>query len=444
MFTCLFLTAVSLAQPATWPLDELVAVNGAKYRGVILEENAAGVRFRVVSRPPGRPTVTLTTSFLKKEIATIKKIGAADREAVTAKLAELDPNGEGERKRMDALELKPTEWLGKANAAKRYDSEQFALISPSSEEITRRAAVRLEQIFVAYSRFLPPRPQAARSRPLTILLAPDKTEYAKLLGNTDGPVLNPAVYDITNNRIICGTDLSRIGQELSEARDHNAKQRAALDKYEAEIRQLYKDSKTDRERFLATASEQRRKIRFSELANDAEFNKIAAQLLALLYHESFHAYVTNFVHPPGKSELPRWLNEGFAQIFETAILDGAELRVGHADRTRLEKVRALRKGEGLLPLSDLLRTGRDAFVTIHANQKSETDRTYLTSWMVAFHLMFDRGMLGTESFDNYLRQVNAGADAVKAFEALVGKPLAEYEKELAQYIDRLKPDGTAR
>jgi hypothetical protein len=450
MLTLLLLASLSQT-PADWPLDELIAANGAKYRGIILDDNAAGVRFRVVQRPVGRPTVTLTTSFLRKEIASLKKISDTDREALKLKLADLDPNGEGARKRMESLELKAADWLGKSNAAKRYDSEQFTLISPSSEEITRRAAVRLEQIFTAYGRFLPAR-QLGPTRPLTILLAPDKTDYATLLGNTGGPVLNPAIYDITNNRIICGTDLRRIGQELSEAREHNAKQLATLEKYETEIRQLYKDNKTERDRFLATAAEQRRKIRASETANDAEFNKIAAQLLGLLYHEAFHAYITNAVYPPqtadevrsgrGVGELPRWLNEGFAQIFETAILEGSELRVGSADRIRLERVRALKKAEGLLPLADLLRTGRDAFLTVHQNQKADADRTYLTSWIVGFHLMFERRVLGTQAFETYLKSINSGSEPTKAFELLMGKSIAEYELELASYIDRLRPDGT--
>ena len=37
--------------------------------------------------------------------------------------------------------------------------------------------------------------------------------------------------------------------------------------------------------------------------------------------------------------MPRWLNEGLAQIFETAIIEAGELRVGHADAERLARVK---------------------------------------------------------------------------------------------------------
>jgi Protein of unknown function (DUF1570) len=451
---CLLLATVH-APPgpvAEWKLDELIAANGARYRGIVLEETDKGVRFRVVRRPPGRATVTLTSFFLKHEVARIEKIAETERAAVKLKLAELDPTGAGERRRMEGLDLTAAEWLGTPNAAKRYDADQFILVSSASEEITRRAAVRLEQIFIAYGRFLPPRVRPAADRPLSVLLAPDKDEYAKLLTGLNGPVLNPAIYDPSRNRITCGTELRRLGQDLTAARVHNVQQLATLDKYEEDVRRLYKDSRAERDRHLAPVGEQRRKIWAVEAANERKFNETTAQLFALLYHESFHAYVTTFVYPPlppadvkagkGTGELPRWLNEGLAQIFETAILEGGELRVGHADRVRLQRVRELRTKGGPLPVADLVRVGGESFLATHAVQKSAADRTYLCAWAVAFHMVFERHLFGTPELDRYLTAINSGGEPGPAFERLVGKSLADYDAELARYFDRLRPDGT--
>src|SRR5205814_1233933 len=145
---------------------------------------------------------------------------------------------------------------------------------------------------------------------------------------------------------------------------------------------------------------------------------------ALLYHETFHAYAGNFAYPPaaagGPGELPRWLNEGLAQIFETAVLEAGELRVGHADRDRLDRAQALLKEGGLLPLRDLLRAGKESFVALHADQKAAADRTYLAAWAVAFHLAFEKRVLGTAGFDAYVAAGNGGADPVAAFAGLVG------------------------
>src|SRR5262245_17624459 len=83
------------AGPA-WKLDEIVLKNGGTARGLILQETDQGIRFQVVRRLPGRPTVTLTTSYLTREVLTVRRLSDADRAALREKVAELDQTGEGE------------------------------------------------------------------------------------------------------------------------------------------------------------------------------------------------------------------------------------------------------------------------------------------------------------------------------------------------------------
>jgi hypothetical protein len=75
-------------------------------------------------------------------------------------------------------------------------------------------------------------------------------------------------------------------------------------------------------------------------------------------------------------------------------------------------------------------------------QKSAADRTYLCAWAVAFHLVFERHLFGTAELDRYLTAINSGGEPGPAFERLVGKSLADYDAELASYIERLRPDGS--
>src|SRR5207245_3675606 len=77
----------------------------------------------------------------------------------------------------------------------------------------------------------------------------------------------------------------------------------------------------------------------AEKDNAKIFEKATARLFQTLYHEAFHAYFAGFVYPAAENEVPRWLDEGLAQIFETAILEAGELRVGHADPERLKHVK---------------------------------------------------------------------------------------------------------
>jgi hypothetical protein len=452
----LSLAAVAGAQPpaglSNWSFDELTLKNGAKFQGLILAETADGLDFRSVYRTPGRPTMTLTSFFSRAEIAGAKRLSKADRDALKEKLAELDPRGEGERRRMESLELVAAEWPGRPAGARRYDSDHFTLVCTGTEELTRRSAVRLEQVYVAFARFLPP--AAKGGRPTQLMLATDPDEYKALLGPTgEKALLNPAVYDVTNNRILCGTELKRLGDELQSARVHHAQQLAGLDRYEAGLKKLYKDAELAD--FLKGVEAERKKIGLADANNGGKFNEATARLFALLYHEAFHAYVTTFAYPPlrpdevaagkGTGELPRWLNEGLAQVFETALVEAGELRADHPDKERLARAKDWLKGKPggpLVPLSDLLTTGRDAFLASHADQAAATDRAYLTSWALAYYLTFDRRLIGTDAFHKYLTAVNSGGDPRRAFAALVGQELPAFEKGWHAYLSRLQGDGT--
>jgi hypothetical protein len=464
---CAVTAAAGLAQPpdsppgaappaglSNWPFDEITLANGAKFHGLIVSESPAGMRFQSVSRPPGRPTVTLTSFFTKAEIASVKRLSDKEREVLKGKLAELDPGGEGERKRMESLELVAADWPGKPGGARLYDSEHFTLLCTGSEELTRRSAVRLEQIYTAFARFLPPTVQDAR--PTQLLLATDADEYRALLGPLgEAKLLNPAVYDPATNRVLCGSDLKRLGEDLQKARIHHGQQVEGLDRYAESVKKLYRGQELKRH-LDAIAVEQRR-VWVADANNGRKFDDATSQLFALLYHEAFHAYVATFVYPPlppgqvkagkGTGELPRWLNEGLAQVFETAVVEASELRADHPDRKRLQLAKDWLRGQPggpLVSLGDLLTTGRDAFLASHADEKAASDRAYLTSWALAHYLTFHRRLIGTAEFHKHLVAVNSGGDPREAFATLVGQPLPAFEKDWHDYLRRLRMDGTLR
>ena len=435
-----------------WLYDELYLRNGGYFRGVLLEETPGMIRFQTVRRAPGRPTVTLTLRFNRDEISRIHRLSEENRRILQEKLAELDPTGVGERRRMEELTLHRTDWFGRPDAAFAYPSDQFILISGATEEVTRRAAVRLEQITAAFTRLLPPRP--GEHLPIRIYLAGSPEEYAKLLGPRHSRLLNPAVYDPEGRRIICGSDLRRLGDELAKTRLAHQQQLAGIQRYEANLRQAYQGQKTELDRFLAVAQRERQRVLYAERSNDRAFDQATRQLFALLYHELFHAYVATSRSSParfgpastaqGSAELPRWLNEGLAQIFETALVEAGELRIGHADELRLNRVQTLLKkpeDEGLMPLSQLLRAEPTLFLAAHGGEQGLAERAYLTAWAVAHHLTFQRNLIGTKPFEEYLASLDRGGDPIAAFEKLVGAELPEYERSLRNDLSRLLPSG---
>jgi hypothetical protein len=432
------LRADTPAKTQEWPFDVIRLRNGAVLRGLILESDESRVRLQCVHRHPGRPTVSFPTVIGRGEIDEIKRLSAEQRVVLQAHLQELERSTpEGEKERMEGLVLQDVPWGGKANGGKRYSSDYFTLTSDAPEEIVRRAALRLEQIYVAYSRYLPPRHKGAA--PTAVLLLTDKSEYEQQFAAGKQQFLNLAFYDPEGNRIVCYSDLQQLGQRLLAVKTHHKQLRKDLEAKRAEFAKLYKGREL--QRMVEPIDQARQSLDIADRKNDDLFATATRQLFATLYHEAFHAYLGSFVYPPKTGEPPRWLNEGLAQIFETAILDGDELRVGHAEQARLAKAKdAVAKSE-LVPLAELLRSGPKQFMLTHVGDKQVSDRHYLTSWALAFHLAFERRLLGTEALDRFIQRVSEGADAKVAFEELIKEPLTKFEPEFRKYIMYLQSDG---
>jgi hypothetical protein len=276
--------------------------------------------------------------------------------------------------------------------------------------------------------------------PTKIILVRSMAEYQSMLHDQGRNLVNPAFFDSKRNQVVCASELERLGEELQKIHQYHKDQLAKIKKQEMDLRKDFGGAvpASMQKEFNSV----RQKIRQTEAKNDGVFQDATRHLFQTLYHEAFHAYLANDVYPPSQNDVPRWLNEGLAQIFETAVLEAGELRVGHADPKRLVRVKiAARKGE-LLSLPDLLKSGAKQFVVAHADERQVSDRYYLNSWALAFYLMFDQRLLGTGAMDRYVGNLKQGADPVEAFQRLVGKPLSRFEEDFRQYLLAVRQDGT--
>jgi Protein of unknown function (DUF1570) len=419
-----------------WRFDVVVLKNGATFPGLLVKESPLQIEFKPIRRQPGSPTVVIWTVFYPSEIKSIQRLDASQRGRLIERLKALDPNAEALQLH---LRLEPLVWGHGETMGFRYSSDHFVLISNAREDIVRRAAARLEQIYAAYARFLPPRRPAAE--PTRILLVRSLAEYHILLREQDRNILNPAFFDAQRNQIICASDLESLGADLELVRKQHKKLLDELTDQEQKVMRQYHGAVPSamREQFAA----KRNQVRAANRKNDEVFREATQHLFDTLYHEAFHAYLAQFVYPVGEAEVPRWLNEGLAQIFETALVEAGEIRVGHADRCRLERVKvALRKGN-LLPLTQVLRAGPEDFLIGHAGDQPVSDRAYLSAWALAFYLAFERHLLGTPALDRYVHALHGGADPVQAFRDLVGD-LSDFERAFHRYLLGLRTDGTTR
>jgi hypothetical protein len=444
--------AGSAGEEDDWKYDIVYPKKGEPYRGLVVDQNGGGVRMRWVLRKPGRPTIVYRVELARDEIDHVDLLSDEERAKLRRRLTALQDEHKRLAERMKALgaagskptpgadtvELHPRKWPGdERQEALAYRSTYFELVSNAPRGVVEAAALRLEQVYAAYVHRLPPRAKGERT---TILLPRSLADYQALVRGRGRNLLNPAFFDPDKNEIVCAFDWQHLAEELERLHRYHVKLRGEVDERKAELRKAYKGA-IPAELKESLAAKQR-EIDDAERRNQATFERARGRLFQRLFHEAFHAYLLNFVYPRD-GELPRWLNEGLAQIFETAIVEVGELRIGHADEERLRAARTALAHDRLLPLADLLRSGPKQFQVAHDGDKQASDRHYLASWALAFYLTFERQLLGTPALDAYVRDLKQGRDPLDAFTRLTGQPLPRFERDWLNYLKHLRADGRA-
>jgi hypothetical protein len=423
-----------VAQPPNplddWKFDIIHLKNGKIYKGLILNETAATIRIQYLQ--PGRThTAIQVTSYSRSEVKRIERLGDREREELAKRFYAIDPATEPER--VAKLELTPGPWGTKSTGGLSFTAKHFALISNAQADLVRLAAFRIQQISDAYTRWLPPR--CPRGKSTTIRLVRSPEEYQKILRSEGHNFLNPAFYDAERNQITCASNWEQLETEFARVREKHQQELERIKK------QLRHNDLPPRVREQLMADENA--IKNADTQNELKLERAKQRLFQILYHEAFHAYLANSVYPPKEAEVPHWLNEGLAQIFETATLDLGELRIERPHLERLNRVQAaLKPGGKFVALRELLQAGAQQFLVDHTSDQQVSDRYYLASWALAFYLTFDRKKLGTPELDRYVRALKGGADPLAAFGDLVGQPLDDFETAFHHYLRCLRGDGS--
>lgn len=419
-----------------WKMESLRLHSGAVFTGLVLEENDRQVRFVSIRRTPGRPTFCLWTTFPRNEIATLARLPSDERAKLAARLKALQAELDNENARLAALDVERSSPLSDWH----YQSDRFSLESDADEAIVRRSALRLEQIFAAYARYFPSR--IASAKPTRVVLVEGRARYDAILRTEGWRFSNAAFFDPATRRVVACADLGRLGADLKRTDEHHKLLRADLVTQERLVARLYKGN--EQQRHLQPIRDARARIAQAEQQNETLFADTTHKLFAALYHEAFHSYFDASVFPSETGDIPRWLNEGLAQLFESALVEAGEMRVGHADAEKLEMAKQqLRLGK-LIPLRDLLRSSASQFQTNSPEERRSTANHYVAAWAWAHYLVFGRRILTNPALAEYVKELRAEADPWHAFSRLVRCDPALLERDFHNYVERLQPDGSLR
>ncbi len=180
-----------------------------------------------------------------------------------------------------------------------------------------------------------------------------------------------------------------------------------------------------------------RSIDARQRRNVALLEEQSQRLFARLYHEAFHAYLENFVYPREDYDVPRWLNEGLAEVFEAGIVEGENLRVDAPLREALTRLKTDLRASPL-PLEQVFSADHRAFLVAHDDSGAASARHYAYAWGLAYYLCFEKHILGSAELDRYVSRESTALAPARRFERLVGEPLGKFERRWRSYMLQLK------
>jgi hypothetical protein len=407
---------------------------------LIQSEGPREVEIIEVFRSPGKDMMLIIRPVSADAVASIERLPEDQRKQLAQRIEAFRQRAQIEAGALESVQLaESTEngarvWL--------YDGPWFRLIGAGEEETTRRAVVRIEQMFRAYRNAFPPRRQPQNR--LRVYLFGSTEQYRNDLREKGLEVRHPALFSAPTNSILAGADLTHYAERLNRIRAENERIRADYEsrnhEFAARKRELAEQLKTngftDDEITAELAVRQKAwqdqfdammlKLKEVDRRNNRAFDAVSDQLFARLKHEAFHAYVENYLYPHEEYAFPRWLNEGLAQVFETARLEDDSLRIDAPDPQRREQLQVDLAG-GPLPLAELLRADDDAFLVTH-ERAGTSERPYLYSWGLAWRLLMTGDLTHRGALDRYIEERNP-TSPIDGFEQLVGMKLQEYERQ---------------
>lgn len=464
---------------SNWVCEVLTLRDGRKYEGLVTEEPSGKVRFLQIVRPKGRPLYGVQHEFKTEQIASIKRLSDKQRDELSQQFAEYRQRALIEAGRMEDVSLKAVKVGG--GQYWQYEGPWFVLQSTAEEDVTRRCIVRVEQVFAAYRQILPPRidrpsetkiagvknpdgngpavktveatkNDTAQGEPLKILFFGSTEQYRTFLRSAQLPIENPAFFAADWNAVVAGSDVDRLAAQVAAARQEHDRLRKHLDRLRESLPEQIRALSVKLRAQGVSTNETRRQIsllrrRFEVEIRDAErdldrydrkndnvFDEATAQMFDTLYHEAFHAYLENYVFAADDYNVPRWLNEGLAQVFETGILEAGMFRVDAPHPDILERLKAdLRGKDGPLSLAQVLTADHRSFLVAHGTSAEASSRHYAYSWGLSYYLAFQQRVLGTKALEKFVDPQGI-TDPIARFEQLVGQPLAEFEPKWRQYM----------
>lgn len=444
---------------APWKLESIELRDGRRLEGLVVDgADEEELSFVQIVRPPARPMYVITWGPLPRDrIRDVRRLPAAEHDRLVARVQAF----RDDRDRRLNAETAVTLERDSEEGPWRYHAGEFTLESSAEPGITREAVVRLEQVFGGLANLAPPRADGeCRDAAIRVRLCGTAAEYREVQESLGVRVANPAFFAPVLRLLVAGSDMPAIAAQHRLASEANAQASVRIAELDRQLSERLRALSADLEKQGVAAAlradiVQRARARWKQ-ERDADLARIEAAdrdnaartakarrtFYARLAHEAWHAYAETRLAPAAGDRLPAWLDEGLAQVVESAPLEAGELRLDAPDPVRLVSLQAILRDAVMPPLAELLRVGPQQFVAGHAGETDASGRAYLAAWGLALDLAVLEPVLTPASLAALCRS-DAAADPVASFESLVGRPLAAFEADWRSRMLALRARGAA-
>ena len=161
-----------------------------------------------------------------------------------------------------------------------------------------------------------------------------------------------------------------------------------------------------------------------------------------LQHEAFH----QFAHTAIRAELPIWLNEGIAQVFEEAIWTGHGFVVGQVPPRRVRQLQQDVAQGRLIDFRKMLAMTHKDWAAGITDREAMTVQ-YNQAWAMAHYLIYATGPDGQPLHRarviDLLRRCKDGASAQDAFTKAFSDNIEGFEQRFTEYVRKLAPTREA-
>ncbi len=165
-----------------------------------------------------------------------------------------------------------------------------------------------------------------------------------------------------------------------------------------------------------------------------------ARMIETLKHEGFHQFLHSYVKYP----VPLWVNEGLAQVFESAIRkDSGGFVSGDAPRWRVAHIRKAVKDGDVFDLKKLFSLTHEQWGANMANRRRSMLQ-YNQSWSVVHFLAYAKNAKYRKRLMAYLRLFDKKTDFDTAFRKVFGRDIKSFNKAWRRYVtDELRASNRA-